>query len=54
MSGPRILVVDDDENLRWVLQTQLEDMGYQVSTAADGLQALEAIGQSPRRLSSLT
>lgn len=50
MSGPRILVVDDDENLRWVLQTQLEDMGYQVSTAADGLQALEAIGQSPPSL----
>ena len=50
MSGPRILVVDDDENLRWVLQTQLEDMGYQASTAADGLQALEAIGQSPPSL----
>lgn len=50
MSGPRILVVDDDENLRWVLQTQLEDMGYQASTAADGLHALEAIGQSPPSL----
>jgi len=50
MSGPRILVVDDDENLRWVLQTQLEDMGYQASTATDGLEALEAIGQSPPSL----
>ena len=40
MSQERILVVDDDENLRWVLKTQLEELGYMVSTAADGEQAL--------------
>ena len=50
MSKPRILVVDDDENLRWILQTQLDDMGYEASTAADGLQALDAIEQSPPSL----
>lgn len=50
MSKPRILVVDDDENLRWILQTQLEDMGYEAATAADGMQALEAIEQSPPSL----
>ncbi len=43
MNAARILVVDDDENLRWVLQTQLEDMGYAVSTAADGQTALASI-----------
>jgi len=43
MNPTRILVVDDDESLRWVLQTQLEDMGYTVFTAADGHQALAAI-----------
>jgi two-component system NtrC family response regulator len=43
MSAGRILVVDDDDNLRWVLQTQLEQMGYAVSTAADGMAALAAI-----------
>ena len=43
MNPARILVVDDDENLRWVLKTQLEDMGYSVSTAIDGEQALAAI-----------
>lgn len=50
MNPPRILVVDDDENLRWVLQTQLEDMGYEAATAADGMQALAAIGQDPPSL----
>lgn len=43
MTSPRILVVDDDANLRWVLQTQLEQMGYRVTAAADGAAALEAI-----------
>lgn len=43
MNPARILVVDDDENLRWVLQTQLEDMGYVVSTAPDGNQAIAAV-----------
>ena len=50
MNRPRILIVDDDENLRWVLQTQLEDMGYEAATAADGTQALAAIGQDPPSL----
>ena len=38
-----ILVVDDDENLRWVTQTQLEDAGYLVSTVASGEAALIAL-----------
>ena len=43
MNSPNILVVDDDENLRWVLKTQLEELGYTVSTAAEGEEALAAI-----------
>jgi DNA-binding NtrC family response regulator len=43
MTKTRLLVVDDDENLRWVTQTQLEDAGYHVGTAADGHAALRAI-----------
>lgn len=50
MNSPRILVVDDDENLRWVLQTQLEDMGYAVTTAAGGQEALAAIERDPPAL----
>ena len=47
MDSARILVVDDDENLRWVLQTQLEQMGYAVIAAADGPTALGLISKEP-------
>ncbi|HWA16778.1 MAG TPA: sigma-54 dependent transcriptional regulator [Gemmatimonadales bacterium] len=47
MSKKRILVVDDDESLRWVTQAQLRQSGYDVNVAADGRQALEAIRQDP-------
>ena len=50
MNSQRILVVDDDPNLRWVLQTQLEQMGYAVSAAADGAGAIEAIEKEPPAL----
>ncbi len=50
MNPPRILVTDDDENLRWVLQTQLEQMGYAAVTAADGAGAIEAIEKEPPAL----
>lgn len=36
-----ILLADDDENLRRVLEFQLTEAGYQVVTAADGAKALE-------------
>ena len=39
---PRILVVDDDENIRTVFKMNLESRGYLVDTAADGQKALEA------------
>ena len=50
MNPASILVVDDDENLRWVLQTQLAEMGYEASTVADGHQALAAIERQPPAL----
>jgi DNA-binding NtrC family response regulator len=42
----KILVVDDDDSLRWVLQTQLEDLGYVVRSAPDAEQALTAMEES--------
>jgi CheY-like chemotaxis protein len=36
----RILVVDDDRGLRLALSTLLKDVGHDVETAGDGLQAL--------------
>ena len=38
---PRILVVDDDENIRMVFQINLESRGYEVDSAANGQEALE-------------
>lgn len=37
----KILVVDDEENLRHMLQVMLKKQGYLADTAADGTQALE-------------
>jgi CheY-like chemotaxis protein len=39
-SGHRILVVDDDPDVRGFLQTLLESEGYHVDTASNGLDAL--------------
>ena len=42
MSAPKILVVDDSNSIRTVLQRTLCQAGYDVVTAADGVQAIEA------------
>ena len=43
MSNERILVVDDEENIRHMLSLILKKEGYKVSTAEDGQEALEKI-----------
>ncbi len=43
MIQKRILVVDDDESLRWVTQAQLQQSGYLVGAAASGKEALDCI-----------
>ena len=43
MSGSRILVVEDDQTLLEVLRYNLAGEGYDVITAVDGAQALEAV-----------
>jgi CheY-like chemotaxis protein len=40
-------VVDDDEDIRVVLGTILGAQGYEVATAADGIEALEQIRRTP-------
>jgi diguanylate cyclase (GGDEF)-like protein len=42
-TGKRILVVDDDRNLRKIIQTNLELAGYDVTTAANGNEALRVL-----------
>src|SRR3954449_8968809 len=44
MSGAHVLVVDDDPQLREALTRALEIDGYAVSTASNGVKALEAVG----------
>jgi two-component system, OmpR family, KDP operon response regulator KdpE len=41
MSGARILIVDDEPQIRRLLQTGLAGYGYTVEVAADGLEAVE-------------
>lgn len=47
MSGRKILVVDDDPSIREILSIQLARLGYEVTTAADGLEAVAAFKASP-------
>jgi DNA-binding response OmpR family regulator len=45
MGTARILVVEDDENLRMALEDNLVDEGYQVTTAATGAAARKALAR---------
>ena len=47
MIRKRILVVDDDESLRWVTQAQLQQSGYEASAAASGREALDRVREDP-------
>lgn len=46
MNSGRILIVDDSENIRSVLQLNFEYLGYQVMSARDGEEALSLIEQA--------
>ncbi len=39
----KILVVDDEENIRMLYTEELQDMGFSVTAVEDGSQALEAM-----------
>ena len=42
----RILIVEDDKEIRDGIEIFLRSQGYQVLTAKDGVEGLEVIGQS--------
>ncbi|HVN80431.1 MAG TPA: response regulator transcription factor [Terriglobia bacterium] len=46
MATPRILIVDDDPNVQYVLKRTLSKEGYEIETADDGLEAIHKIGQA--------
>jgi len=47
MSGPRVLVVDDEPNIRRALRVWLADHGYQVQLASTGEEALDLAAIAP-------
>jgi CheY-like chemotaxis protein len=46
----RILIIDDDTELRAVLRMALEEAGHQVAEAADGAKGIKAYRQRPADL----
>ena len=47
MTRARILVADDEDGLRWVLEKGLRQAGYDVTAVKDGTAALEAFEAEP-------
>jgi two-component system, NtrC family, nitrogen regulation response regulator GlnG len=47
MSAARILVADDEDSLRWVLEKSLKQAGYDVTAVKDGEAAIRAWGAEP-------
>ncbi|MGB9591974.1 MAG: sigma-54-dependent transcriptional regulator [Candidatus Kryptoniota bacterium] len=43
MSKPKILVVDDEESLRFLLSSELEAEGFDVQSASDGDEAIDIV-----------
>ncbi len=41
----RVLIVDDEKNMRWVLSQALEADGFEIAQATNGKEALEAVGE---------
>lgn len=48
--GKRVLVIDDDPNIRSILEAMLQADGYEVVLAEDGLQGVEILDKEPRPL----
>jgi CheY-like chemotaxis protein len=53
MCPPKILVVDDSHTVRTVIKRTLSPMGYEIATAADGLESLEVVKRECPQLAIL-
>jgi len=45
MSGKTVLIIDDEKNMRHMLQVMLNKAGYSAETAADGLEGFEKMAE---------
>ncbi len=43
MNTKKLLVVDDEENIRMLFKEELEEEGYEVDVAGNGIEALEKL-----------
>jgi len=43
MNDIKILVVDDEENIRFLFKEELEEEGYQVELASNGFEAIDKV-----------
>jgi CheY-like chemotaxis protein len=43
MKTVRLLIVDDEENIRFLFKEELEEEGYVVEVASNGIEALEKV-----------
>jgi CheY-like chemotaxis protein len=43
MKKAKLLIVDDEENIRFLFKEELEEEGYVVDVASNGLEALEKV-----------
>ncbi len=50
MKSATILVVDDEEHIRLLFKEELEDEGYRVDLASNGLEALEKLKRTDYNL----
>jgi DNA-binding response OmpR family regulator len=44
----RVLVVEDDPWIAWMIADDLTDRGYEVGTASNGVEALQCLENAPR------
>jgi two-component system, response regulator, stage 0 sporulation protein F len=43
MKKARLLIVDDEENIRFLFKEELEEEGYEIEVASNGLEALDKV-----------
>jgi CheY-like chemotaxis protein len=43
MNAMKILVVDDEDNIRFLFKEELEEEGYQIEMASNGFEAIEKV-----------
>ncbi len=46
MKEKKILIVDDEENIRFLFKEELEEEGYQIEMASNGYEAVEKVKSS--------